>query len=192
MKNLLFTLALLVSFNSFGQGELDYEEKLQALNKTAHEKFRAGDYISAAADYKKITEQYDPKFGSDYQFYISTAWFYSGLIKLDKDDCSNAIIDFNKAIKLFPSFTSAYNSRATAYLCMGNFQEAIDDCEALIKSESSDDLLTSAFDQMIFAKAMLNLDYCSDYKTAKEQGLKLNDDSDWYNSQTVVDFENCN
>jgi len=182
MKNLLFTLALLVSFSSFGQGELDYEEKLQALDKTAHEKYRAGDYISAAADYKKITEQYDPKFESDYQFYIANAWFYSGLIKLDDPaSCSNAIIDFNKSIKLNPLSKAAYNSRATAHLCMDNFQEAIDDCEAAIKL---DPLFTSAFNQMIFAKSMLNLDYCSDYKTAKELGLKLND---W-----GIDFEKCN
>tara|TARA_B110000459_G_C16243605_1_gene330242 strand:- start:20 stop:571 length:552 start_codon:yes stop_codon:yes gene_type:complete len=183
MKNILFSLALLVSFNSFGQAELEYEERLKGLDKTAYEKYQAGDYISAAADYKKITEQYDSKFESDYQFFIATAWFYSGLIKLNLESgCASAIIDFNKSIKLYPSNVAAYNSRATAHLCMDNFQGAINDCEAAIKL---DPLFTNAFDQMIFAKAMLNLDYCSDYKTAKEQGLKLNDDR-------LVDFENCN
>tara|TARA_S200000501_G_scaffold262238_1_gene246125 strand:- start:1334 stop:1900 length:567 start_codon:yes stop_codon:yes gene_type:complete len=188
MKKILFTLTLLICFSSFGQAELDYEEKLKALVETAYEKYLAGDYISAAADYKKITEQYDPKFESSYQFYISYAWFYSGLIKLDIDaECSNAIIDFNKSIKLNPSFTPAYNSRATAHICMGNFQEAIDDCEALIKSESNDDLIRSAYEQMILAKSRLNLDYCSDYKTIKELKLKLSS-----SIFEIVDFNNCN
>ena len=184
MKNLLFTFALLVSFSSFGQAELEYEERLQGLTKTAYEKYQAEDYISAAADYKKITELYDPKFESDYQDYIVTAWFYSGLIKLEEitEDCPGAIIDFNKSIKLNPNFDAAYNSRATAHLCMGDFQEAINDCGAAIKLSP---LFASAFDQMIYAKYMLNLDYCSDYKTAKELGLKLYDDVE-------LDFEKCN
>ena len=181
MKKILFTLILLISFSSFGQAEFDYHEKLKALGETAYEKYLAGDYISAAADYKKITEQYDPKFESDYQFYISIAWFYSGLIKLVNDDCSNAIIDFNKSIKLDPSFKPAYNSRATAHICTGDFQGAIKDCEAVIKL---DPLFASAYDQMIYSKAILNLDYCDDYKTSVELKLDLPDRG--------VDFKQCN
>lgn len=182
MRRLLFTLALLISITSFGQNELEYEERLMELNDIAHQKYKARDYFSATADYNKITELYDSNIESGYQFYISNAWFYLGLIKMNEDDgCPNAIINFNKAIEIYPSNIAAYNSRATARVCVGDFQGAINDCEAVIKL---DPLFVSAYDQMIYSKAMLNLDYCNDYKTALGLELELPDRG--------IDFKQCN
>lgn len=182
MKNILFTLALFISFNCFGQAELEYENRLKELNNIAYQKYTTGDYTSAVADYKKITEMYNSKFEIVYQYYISNAWFYLGLIKMTEYElCSSAIINFNKSIEIDPSNLAAYNSRATARICIGDFQGAIKDCEAAIKL---DPLFASAYDQMIYSKAILNLDYCDDYKTSVELKLDLPDRG--------VDFKQCN
>ena len=82
MKNILFTLALLISFSSFGQTSAQYF-------KSGFDKFEAKDYYGAIADYTKAIELNPNGDGSYYN---------RGLSKANLNDHYGAIADFTKAI----------------------------------------------------------------------------------------------
>ena len=84
MKKILFTLALLVSFSSFGQTSAQYF-------KSGFDKFEAKDYYGAIADYTKAIEL-DPNDRSAYK--------NRGITKEDLGDLNGACADWKKAARL--------------------------------------------------------------------------------------------
>ena len=87
MKNILCTLALLVSFSSFGQTASDY--LLSGIEKS-----EKNDPYGAISDYTKAIEQ-KPN--------LEGAYNMKGLSKSSVGDKYGAISDFKKAISLSPN-----------------------------------------------------------------------------------------
>ena len=124
MKNILFTLALLISFGSFGQNDPEYLKYFNSGNS----KFQVGDYYGAIYEYTKAIEsaEFHPpsltnralakaKIGDldsafdDINYVIEivpefgATYFYRGLIKYEhSEDYYGAIYDFLKAIEYYP------------------------------------------------------------------------------------------
>ena len=94
MKNLLFTLALLVSFSSFGQTSDEYFN-------SAYDKDDNGDYYGAISDYTKSIEL-NPD---------ANTYYNRGISKRKLKDYNGAIADHTKVIELNPNYTDAYFSR---------------------------------------------------------------------------------
>lgn len=109
MKNILFTLALLVSFSSFGQTAEEYL-------KSGLVKAEAKDYKGAISDLTKAIEL-DPNYES--------AFLARGLIKFKLPsfilNSSGAINDISRAIDINPNSSSHYKDRA---LMKSNFSPA--------------------------------------------------------------------
>ena len=84
MKKLLFTLALLISFSSFGQTAEEYF-------KSGDDKVYANDYYGAIADYTKAIEL-DPNDADAYK--------NRGTIKEILGDLNGACADWKKAARL--------------------------------------------------------------------------------------------
>ena len=84
MKNLLFSLALLISFVSFGQTAKEYFE-------SGNDKAAAKDYNGAISDYTKAIEL-DPNYASAYD--------NRSITKEKLGDLTGACADAKKAIKL--------------------------------------------------------------------------------------------
>ncbi len=95
MKNILFTLALLISFSSFGQTAEEYFD-------SGFDKAGNGDYYGSISDYNKAIEL-NPKY--------ALAYFNRGYSKNELKDYDGAIADYNKAIELDPNYATAYNNR---------------------------------------------------------------------------------
>jgi len=87
MRNILFTISLVVSFSSFGQSKYDY--LLSGIDKS-----EKNDTYGAISDYTKAIE-IDPNYESAYNF--------RGLSKSKVGDNYGAISDFKKAINLSPN-----------------------------------------------------------------------------------------
>ena len=104
MKNILFTLALLICFNSFGQTAAEYH--LDGMKKVLNE-----DFYGAIADYTKAIE-IDPNYDLAYAF--------RGVSKYYLEDYYGAIADYTKAIEIDPDFDYAYGSRANAKRALGD------------------------------------------------------------------------
>ena len=84
MKKILFALALLISFSSFGQTSAQYF-------KSGFDKFEAKDYYGAIADYTKAIEL-DPNYRSAYK--------NRGISKENLGDLKGACADWKKAAAL--------------------------------------------------------------------------------------------
>ena len=84
MKNILFTLALLISFSSFGKTSAQYF-------KSGFDKFEAKDYYGAIADYTKAIEL-DPNYRN--------AYTNRGINKENLGDLNGACADWKKAARL--------------------------------------------------------------------------------------------
>jgi tetratricopeptide (TPR) repeat protein len=108
MKNILFALALLISFVSFGQTTLEYFD-------SGYDKAKAKDYYGAIADYTKAIE-IDPT--------AVTAYFNRGVSKSDLKDYYGAIADFTKAIELNPNDANAYAKRGVSKENLGDLNGA--------------------------------------------------------------------
>ena len=91
MKKILFTLALLISFSSFGQTAEEYI-------KSGNDKAYAKDNYGAIADFTKAIEL-NPN--------DSAAYYKRGGTKYDLEDYYGAISDYTKAIELNPNFADA-------------------------------------------------------------------------------------
>ena len=113
MKNLLFTLALLISFSSFGQTAKDYFDS--AFNKN-----EAKDYYGAIADYSKVIEL-DPN--------NSDVYVNRGDSKNSLKDYYGAIADYTKAIELDPNNATAYNNRAASKYFANDLKGACEDAK---------------------------------------------------------------
>ena len=111
MKKLLFTLALLVSFSSFGQTSEEY------LNRGIS-KANLQDYTGAIADYTKAIE-IDPNY--------ALAYVNRGISKANLQDYTGAIADFTKAIEIDPNYADAYGNRGVSKEILGDLNGACAD-----------------------------------------------------------------
>ena len=125
MKNLLFTLALLISFSSFGQIEPNNSNNdfsiltpAQKYFKSAYDKSDLKDYKGAIADYTKAIEL-NPDFYD--------AYFNRGLAKNNLKDHYGGISDYTKVIEVDPNFGAAYNYRGIAKIMIDMDNDAITD-----------------------------------------------------------------
>ena len=175
MKNLLFTLALLVSFSSFGQTT---EQHLDS----GISKANLGDYYGAISDFNKSIIV-DP---NNVQAYWNLADS-----KLKINDYKGSLSDYNKAISLNPHKTVisfVYYSRASAKSSLEDYSGAINDLtksidldfelkkELLEKYGFTDDIveILKKYDFRADCYARLN-DYtnaCSDWEIAEKLGSK--------------------
>jgi tetratricopeptide (TPR) repeat protein len=105
MKNLLFTLALLVSFNSFSQTSDEVVTKLEN-----------GNFQSALIDANSIIKQ-NPSVAF---YYYLRAYTYYNL-----DNNYNAKKDFLKSFDLGYEFEGAYKSVADIYFTEKNYSQAV-------------------------------------------------------------------
>ena len=116
MKNLLFTIALLVSFVSFGQSSEKYF-------LSAYEKAELMNYKEAIADYTKAIEIND-WFDNPNSIFQPVAYEGRASAKLALKDNKGAIADFTKAIELNPNFTDAYTNRGISKERVGDLNGA--------------------------------------------------------------------
>ena len=122
MKKLLFTLALLVSFSSFGQTSEEYLNRgryfladilFQGLSKADLQ-----DYYGAIADYTKAIE-IDPNYADTYN--------NRGVSKRRLQDYTGAIADYTKAIEIDPNYTNAYVYRGISRVNLQDYYGACQD-----------------------------------------------------------------
>ena len=126
MKNTLYTLALLVSFSSFGQ--------------TASEYFKSGyykesDHYGAISDYIKAIElnpnndemSYINNNGQKFYFSNHHVYYNIGVQKDELKDYYGAISDYTKAIELDPNYADAYSNRGSSKTDLKDYYGAIAD-----------------------------------------------------------------
>ena len=122
MKNLLFTLALLISFSSFGQSSND-KELAETYVKLAENLSDQEDYSGANSYYSKAIE-------------IRPNWHYPyfmrGNNKMDNKDYYGAISDYTKTIEIYPNL-NAYAYRGYAKYIINDYYGAIFDCTEALK-----------------------------------------------------------
>ena len=109
MKNILFALALLISFISFGQSADEYFD-------SGYDKAEAKDYYGAIADYTKAIE-INPNY--------AIAYTNRGLSKAEAKDYNASIADFTKAIELDPNDAEAYYNRGLSKAKLKDYYGAI-------------------------------------------------------------------
>ena len=122
MKKILFTLALLISFSSFGQTAQEY------LN-SGYDKAEAKDDYGAIADYTKAIEL-DPNY--------TLAYSNRGVSKADLNDYYGAIADYTKAIELDPNYSNAYTNRGINKENLGDLNGACADWKKAARLGNAD------------------------------------------------------
>ena len=88
MKNILFTLALIVSFSSFGQITEELVQTIDELYDKGRNKMGNSDYYGALSDYTRVIE-INPN--------DAVAYVNRGYCKMDLNDNVSACQDFRKA-----------------------------------------------------------------------------------------------
>ncbi|MDB9712973.1 tetratricopeptide repeat protein, partial [Flavobacteriaceae bacterium] len=91
MKNIIYTIALVVSFSSFGQTAEEYFN-------SGYDKDEVKDFYGAISDYTKAIEL-DPNYANAYN--------NRGILKNKLKDYYGAISDYTKVIELKPNFAIA-------------------------------------------------------------------------------------
>ena len=156
MKNTLYTLALLLSFSSFGQTAEEYYEKAQekSINK---------DYYGAIADLTKAAE-----LGMEF------AYFKRGAAKQDLGDDEGALKDYTVFINKGGTYVWAFRSRAGIYYDKGMFQEALEDYLTSISVDPSEEYVNHPYYSIGLCRAALeDMDgACKDWKKASSLGNK--------------------
>ena len=122
MKNLLFTLVLLVSFNSFGQTSDEYFN-------SGYDKDEKGDYYGAIADYTKAIEL-NPNY--------AMAYINRGNAKLNLKDYYGVISDSTRGIELDPNYSQPYRNRGISKEELGDLNGACDDWKKAAKLGDTD------------------------------------------------------
>ena len=199
MKKILFTLALLFSFSSFGQTSKEYFD-------SGYDKAKAYDYSGAISDYTKAIDL-DPNYADAYfkrgyiryflgdefdhaiadftifielvpnniiSTYIARAYYYRALSKfeLDREDVSGAIADLTKAIELQPDYRDAYFHR-------GYIKEGLNDYTGSISDFTKAIEFSLFLDANLYYRRGLSKEQfgdlngaCIDWKKADEYGFK--------------------
>ena len=126
MKNTLYTLALIVSFSSFGQTASEYFKRAY---------YKKSDHYGAISDYIKAIElnpnndemSYINNNGEKLYFSNHHAYYNIGVYKAKLKDYNGAISDYTKAIELNPNYTKAYYNRGIAKENLGDLNGACAD-----------------------------------------------------------------
>ena len=159
MKNLLFTIALLISFSSFGQSSKTYisvetpdgadkYEKLNAYNKAiknypdrgylysrrGHIKWQLfNDLEAALVDYNNAV-----KLANDDKSIINVL-SHLGIINSELGNYYDAIYAYTRAIEAWSAFSDAYFERGNIKLKMGDLKGACQDWKKAIEVADLDD-----------------------------------------------------
>ena len=211
MKNILFTLALLISFSSFGQTSEEYFEKglsffdesnytaaLMATNKAiglnpnfeiaynlrATIKIELQDIKGAISDYTKAIE-INPN---------GLAYNDRGFLKSTIKDYKGAILDYTKAIELSPNFLSYKDiempfDMSLLYLNRGNAKAALNDYKGAVLDFSKAVEFNSGNDTAYNNRGICKIDLrdlngaCDDIGKAVRLGNTLS--TEWFD-------KNCN
>ena len=99
MKKILFTLALLISFSSFGQNNQEYLKYFNA----GQSKFESGDFYGAIYEYTKAIEVLDG--------FHPPSLTNRALAKAKIGDLDSAYDDINYVIEVVPEFGATYYYR---------------------------------------------------------------------------------
>lgn len=199
MKNIFLTLVMLISFFSFGQSsyeeisDLDQEERLSGEFDNLVNLFRGGDFEEAIEYADKIINNADDSYWKS--FFI----FYRGLSYDSLDDNKNAIISYTESLEILPR-VSTYNSRASAFLQIEDYSNALKDVKSAFELINNEDdaeikeaiagviMEASLLKIQIFAKNGLGLDTCDDYANL----VKINSDEDIPENLVNYHENNCN
>jgi tetratricopeptide (TPR) repeat protein len=163
MKKLLFTLALLVSFGSFGQTNAD-----NYMN-SSNEKFKSKDLFGALEDITSAISAHiaNPESDNLPLYYSKRAEIYIELKQLDK-----ALSDMDEAI--LSGYLGFYSQRGFLNLELGNFYEAIGDFIHILKEDPKNETRWwhAAYRGSGIAKENLGdlNGACADWKKAAELG----------------------
>ena len=168
MKNILYTLALLVSFSSFGQTASEYFKRAN---------YNKSDHYGAISDYIKAIElnpnndemSYINNNGEKLYFSNHHAYYNIGVYKAKLKDYNGAISSYNKAIELNPNYTKAYYNRGWSKDKLKDHYGAISD---YIKAIELDPNYTDAYSNRGISKEDLGdlNGACADWKKAAELG----------------------
>jgi tetratricopeptide (TPR) repeat protein len=104
--------------------------RLDSLMHDAEYKFKVSDYAGAIRDYNSIIDQ---KLSDNCEVY-----YKRGLTKAEFGKNEAAILDFNKAIELFPSYSDAYYRRGLCRIHLERPKEALSDFSQVIKLHPKD------------------------------------------------------
>jgi tetratricopeptide (TPR) repeat protein len=113
--------------------EKDANSQLTRLDSLMHDaqyKFNVSDYAGAIRDYTTIIDQ---KLSTNCEVY-----YKRGLTKAEYGKNEAAILDFNKAIELFPSYSDAYYRRGLCRIHLERPKEALSDFSQVIKLHPKD------------------------------------------------------
>ena len=122
MKNILFTLLLLISFSSFGQSQHDdynyITKEAKIIYEIAEDKFDNEDFEGANIDYTKVIALC-PKY--------APAYWKRADVKAELGDYYGSISDYTRCLELFPENDAVYASRALSKQVYGDYDSAIID-----------------------------------------------------------------
>ena len=173
MKNTLYTIALLVSFSSFGQTASEYFKRAY---------YKKSDHYGAISDYIKAIElnpnndemSYINNNGEKLYFSNHHAYYNIGVYKAKLKDYNGAISDYNKAIELNPNYTKAYYNRGISKSKLKDHYGAISDFNKAIELNPN---YTKAYYNRGWSKDELKDEYgaISDYTKAIELNPNFDD-----------------
>ena len=96
--------------------------------------YKLSDFTSALSDYNQAVTLYNGNKKT-----LQSALYGRGLAKARLNDNQGAILDFDSAITLFPSYSEAFTNRGIAKAKLGMFKEAIADLDKAIAIEPKDE-----------------------------------------------------
>ena len=170
MKNILFTLALLISFVSFGQTaggiilEFGGGPQAEEYSKKSEKKSANKDYYGAIADLTKAAE-----------LGMNFAYFKRGVEKIYLNDDDGALKDFTIYIDNGGKYFWAFRSRASIYYDKDMFQEALEDYLTSINIDPNEAFESHPYYSIGHCRSALgDMDgACEDWKKASEKGNKF-------------------
>jgi tetratricopeptide (TPR) repeat protein len=159
MKNILFTLALLIPLISFGQTAKEYFQ-------SGYDKNDKGDYYGAISDFTKAIELNPSKNN------LATAYYNRGFSKAKLKDQYGAISDYTRAIEIKPNYPEAYLNRGLSKARLEDYKAAIVDYNKAIEIKPNYAL---AYSNRAIAKELSGIDGCADARKAKELGYNADE-----------------
>lgn len=155
---LIITIAVVFSFNSFGQ--------------TAKEYLQNGITKHNQQDFKGAIKEYDKAIKEDKN--NADAYYNRGTCALALKDFKSAMNDFTKTILIDPKFVKAYYSRATVFASQDKYVESLPDLDKTIELDPTFPNVLTLRGQ-IRAQTGNKKGACEDFNAAKKIGDKQAD-----------------